>query len=62
MLYLIGLSYIIVLVMLIHNYATNKIEGDALINFAAFLFSPMVLLLVTIDLLIDTYKQFKNKQ
>lgn len=62
MFYIIGLSYIIILIMLIHNYTTNKIEGDALINFAAFLFSPIVLLLITIDLLIDTYKQFKNKQ
>jgi len=62
MLYLIALSYVVVLIVLIHSYLTKKIEGDPLINFAAFLFSPLIILLGLIDLLVDAFKKYKNKQ
>ena len=62
MLYLIGLSYVIVLIVLIHSYSTRKIEGDPFINFAAFLLSPIIVLFAAIDFLIDTFKKYKNKQ
>ena len=62
MLYLIGLSYVIVLIVLMHSYSTKKIEGDPFINFASFLLSPIIVLFATIDFLIDAFKKYKNKQ